>query len=283
MNDEFKEKKSDGLGRIKRWIKSFFPGPTSSNEVAEMLRSAQSESVIDTGVLKMMEGALKVSHLQAREIMIPRSQMVSLEHNLTLNSILDIVIDSQHSRFPVFGESSDDVSGILLAKELLPLLLRGKKTFQLSSFLRPATIIPESKRLDVLLKEFREHRYHMAIVVDEYGGVSGLLTIEDVLEEIVGEIEDETDEQESDPIQLISANLFSVSAITDIEVFNEFFDVGLADDECDTIGGLVLQGFGRLPDIDEEITIGGFDFKVTNADRRKIIFLSVRQHLTNAK
>ena len=204
--------------------------------------------------------------------MIPRSQVVSLDHDLSLNAILGIVIDSQHSRFPVFGESSDDVSGILLAKELLPLLLKGKKSFQLSKFLRPATIIPESKRLDVLLKEFREHRYHMAIVVDEYGGVSGLLTIEDVLEEIVGEIEDETDEQESAPIQLMSANLFSVSAITEIEVFNEFFD-----------GGLVLQGFGRLPEINEEITISGFDFKVTNADRRKIISLSVRQHLTNGK
>ena len=281
MNGEFQGKNSFSLIRLKRWIKSFFPGPTSSNEVAEMLRSAQSESVIDTGVLKMMEGALKVSHLQAREIMIPRSQVVSLDHDLSLNAILGIVIDSQHSRFPVFGESSDDVSGILLAKELLPLLLKGKKSFQLSKFLRPATIIPESKRLDVLLKEFREHRYHMAIVVDEYGGVSGLLTIEDVLEEIVGEIEDETDEQESAPIQVMSANLFSVSAITEIEVFNEFFDVGLADDEYDTVGGLVLQGFGRLPEINEEITISGFDFKVTNADRRKIISLSVRQHPTN--
>lgn len=158
-----------------------------------MLRSAENESIIDTSALQIMEGALRVSDLQAREIMIPRSRMNVIEEDFSLEQILDLVILSQHSRFPVIGKSADDVQGILLAKELLPLLLSGKESFDLKSLLRPATIIPESKRLNILLQEFREHRYHMAIVVDEYGGVSGLLTIEDVLEEIVGEIEDETD------------------------------------------------------------------------------------------
>ncbi len=262
---------------FKRRARAFFPRPSSSNEVAEMLRSAQSESIIDTSALHIMEGALKVSDLQAREIMIPRSQMVSLEDDLSLDEILDIVTKSQHSRFPVVGQSSDDVAGILLAKELLPLLLAGKETFELKSMLRPATIIPESKRLNILLQEFREHRYHMAIVVDEYGGVSGLLTIEDILEEIVGEIEDETDEQESDPIEKIAENLYSVAAITDIEQFNEFFDVGLSDDECDTVGGLVLGAFGRLPEIGETIAFEHFEFTVSAADLRKIIAVNVRK------
>ena len=267
--------------RLLRWFKrrarAFFPRPSSSNEVAEMLRSAQSESIIDTGALHIMEGALKVSDLQAREIMIPRSQMVSLEDDLSLEQILDIVTQSQHSRFPVVGQSSDDVAGILLAKELLPLLLAGKETFALKTLLRPATIIPESKRLNVLLQEFRENRYHMAIVVDEYGGVSGLLTIEDILEEIVGEIEDETDAHESDPIEKIAEDLYSVAAITDIELFNEFFDVGLSDDECDTVGGLVVGAFGRLPEIGESIALDDFEFTVSAADRRKIIAVDVRK------
>ena len=158
-----------------------------------MLRSAENEAIIDASALQIMEGALKVYDLQAREIMIPRSQMKVIEEDFSIEQILELVIQSQHSRFTVVGESSDDVLGILLAKELLPLVLSGKECFDLKSLLRPATIIPESKRLNILLQEFREQRYHMAIVVDEYGGVSGLLTIEDVLEEIVGEIEDETD------------------------------------------------------------------------------------------
>ena len=263
--------------RLRRWLKSFFPRPSSINEVTEILHGAQNESIIDAGVLHIMEGALKVSDLQAREIMIPRSQMVSLQDDHSLDEILDIVIKSQHSRFPVVGESSDDISGILLAKELLPLLLKGKETFKLKSLLRPATIIPESKRIDELLKEFREHRYHMAIVVDEYAGVSGLVTIEDILEEIVGDIEDETDEQEKDPIQSSGNGVFSVSGITDIEAFNEFFDIGFSDDDFDTVGGLVVQAFGRLPEIGDNITFNGFGFTVTEADQRKIITVDVHK------
>ena len=225
-----------------------------------------------------MEGALKVSDLQAREIMIPRSQMNVIEEDFSLEQVLDMVIQSQHSRFPVVGESADDVLGILLAKELLPLVLSGKESFDLKSLLRPATIIPESKRLNILLQEFREHRYHMAIVVDEYGGVSGLLTIEDVLEEIVGEIEDETDEEEAEQISKINDNLYRIEAITEIDDFNEYFDIGFSDDEFDTVGGLVVHKFGRLPDIGESVSIENFDFKVIDGDNRKINLLEVRKN-----
>ena len=263
---------------LKKIGRAFSSDPTSSDEVADMLRSAENESIIDSSVLQIMEGALKVADLQAREIMIPRSRMRVIEDDFTLEQILDLVIESQHSRFPVVGESSDDVLGILLAKELLPLLLSGAESFNLKSLLRPATIIPESKRLNILLQEFREHRYHMAIVVDEYGGVSGLLTIEDILEEIVGEIEDETDEHEPEQIRATSDNQFQVEAITEISSFNEFFDVGLADDEFDTVGGLVVHAFGRLPDIGEITSIENFDFKVIAGDNRKITLLEVTKN-----
>ena len=255
--------------------RAFSATPRSSDDITDMLRSAQSESIIDASVLQIMEGALKVSDLQAREIMIPRSQMVMIEDDFTLEEVLNVVIESQHSRFPVVGESSDDIKGILLAKEMLPLLLADTAEFNLESLLRPATIIPESKRLNVLLQEFREKRYHMAIVVDEYGGMSGLVTIEDILEEIVGEIEDETDDHEEASILPTESGAFTVEAITEISDFNEFFDVGLADDEFDTVGGLVLHALGRLPELGETITIDNFHFKVTGGDNRKITQLEV--------
>ena len=255
--------------------RAFSATPRSSDDITDMLRSAQSESIIDASVLQIMEGALKVSDLQAREIMIPRSQMVMIEDDFTLEEVLNVVIESQHSRFPVVGESSDDIKGILLAKEMLPLLLADTAEFNLESLLLPATIIPESKLLNVLLQEFREKRYHMAIVVDEYGGVSGLVTIEDILEEIVGEIEDETDDHEEASILPTESGAFTVEAITEISDFNEFFDVGLADDEFDTVGGLVLHALGRLPELGETITIDNFHFKVTGGDNRKITQLEV--------
>jgi magnesium and cobalt transporter len=255
----------------------FSSTPSSGDEIVAMLRHAESESIIDGGVLQIMEGALKVADLQAREIMVPKTQMTVIESDFSLEQILQVVIQSQHSRFPVIGESSDDIEGILLAKELLPLVLSGKESFDLKSLLRPATIIPESKRLNVLLQEFREQRYHMAIIVDEYNGVSGLLTIEDVLEEIVGEIEDETDEHEPEQILQMAENCYSVEAITTIDDFNEFFDVGIPDDDCDTIGGLVINAFGYLPNIGEKIQIENFDFKVLNCDNRKVTLLEVNR------
>lgn len=277
MNDEISSGATD-KSLLKKISKVFSPNPSSSDEVADMLRSAENESIIDASALQIMEGALKVSDLQAREIMIPRSQMKVIEEDFSLEQVLEMVIQSQHSRFPVVGESADDVLGILLAKELLPLVLSGKESFDLKSLLRPATIIPESKRLNILLQEFREHRYHMAIVVDEYGGVSGLLTIEDVLEEIVGEIEDETDEEEAEQISQIGDNLYRIEAITEIDDFNEYFDIGFSDDEFDTVGGLVVHKFGRLPDIGESVSIENFDFKVIDGDSRKINLLEVKKN-----
>ena len=277
MNDEISSGGTD-KPLLKKISKLFSPNPSSSDEVADMLRSAENESIIDASALQIMEGALKVSDLQAREIMIPRSQMKVIEEDFSLEQVLEMVIQSQHSRFPVVGESADDVLGILLAKELLPLVLSGKESFDLKSLLRPATIIPESKRLNILLQEFREHRYHMAIVVDEYGGVSGLLTIEDVLEEIVGEIEDETDEEEAEQIRQIDDNLYRIEAITEIDDFNEYFDIGFSDDEFDTVGGLVVHKFGRLPDIGESVCIENFDFKVVDGDSRKINLLEVKKN-----
>ena len=277
MNDEISSGSADN-SLLKKITKVFSPNPSSSDEVADMLRSAENESIIDASALQIMEGALKVSDLQAREIMIPRSQMNVIEEDFSLEQVLEMVIQSQHSRFPVVGESADDVLGILLAKELLPLVLSGKESFDLKSLLRPATIIPESKRLNILLQEFREHRYHMAIVVDEYGGVSGLLTIEDVLEEIVGEIEDETDEEEAEQISKINDNLYRIEAITEIDDFNEYFDIGFSDDEFDTVGGLVVHKFGRLPDIGESVSIENFDFKVIDGDNRKINLLEVSKN-----
>jgi len=192
MNDDLNSDSQD-KSLLQKIGQVFSSTPSNGEDIIALLRSAESQSVIDTSVLQIMEGALKVADLQAREIMVPKSQMKVIEADFSLEQILALVIESQHSRFPVVGESSDDIKGILLAKELLPLLLSGSDAFDLQSLLRPATIIPESKRVNILLQEFQEQRYHMAIVLDEYGGVSGLLTIEDVLEEIVGEIEDEVE------------------------------------------------------------------------------------------
>ena len=275
MNDENNYLTKTEKSLLQR-IGSFFSrNPSNSDEVADMLRSAENESIIDADALQIMEGALKVSDLQAREIMIPKSQMTLIESDFSLEKVLSVVTQSQHSRFPVIGESSDDVLGILLAKELIPLILQGKESFDLKNMLRPANVIPESKRISVLLKEFREQRYHMAIVIDEYAGVSGLLTIEDILEEIVGEIEDETDEAEPEQIIALKNNKYSVDAITEISDFNEYFDVGLPDDEFDTVGGLVIDAFGRLPEINEVETIDKFNFKVIAGDSRKITRVQV--------
>ena len=278
MNDESQSTKASENTLLKRLTRLFSPTPSNSDEVADMLRSAENESIIDADALQKMEGALKVSDLQAREIMIPRSQIKLIEADSSLEEILKLVVESQHSRFPVVGESSDDIQGILLAKELLPLVLSGKDSFNLQGMLRPANIIPESKRINVLLQEFREQRYHMAIVIDEYGGVSGLLTIEDILEEIVGEIEDETDAHEPEQIREIDQGVYAVDAIIEIADFNEYFDVGFADDEFDTIAGLVIEAFGHLPSVNETIAIDNFTFKVISGDSRKITQLEVSRN-----
>lgn len=286
MNDESSSTNTSETSLLKKITRIFSPNPTSSDEVADMLRSAENESIIDAGALQIMEGALKVSDLQAREIMIPRSQMKFIEADLSLEEILNIVIQSQHSRFPVVGESSDDIQGILLAKELLPLVLSGKESFNLKSMLRPATIIPESKRINILLQEFREQRYHMAIVIDEYAGVSGLLTIEDVLEEIVGEIEDETDDEIEEEIKHLAGNVYLVKALTELSDFNEYFNSDFDDANADTIGGIVLRQFNHMPQKGELFRLGNFEFKVLVADSRRMQMLQVsvdKGHEVNGK
>ena len=271
----------DQQGQDKSWLErltqAFSSEPKSLDDVAEVLRVAHNNKILDDEALEIMEGALQVSDQQVREIMLPRSQMVVICADADIEEILHIAIESNHSRFPVIGESTDDVRGILLAKDLLKFALTGTENFRLEDVLRPATIIPESKRLNVLLREFREQRYHMAVVVDEYGSVAGLVTIEDVLEEIVGEIEDETDETERGMIEKADNGTWLVAALTPIEEFNETFDTGFSDEEFDTIGGILLQAFGGFPRIGDTITIDDFSFTVTEGDARQIRLVEVER------
>lgn len=251
--------------------------PRTRRDLEDVLTLAVENEVIDQDARSIMEGAMQVSDMQARDIMIPRSQMVFIKADGTLEDILPQIIRSSHSRYPVVGDNPDVVLGILLAKDLLPQILAADNgKFKIEELLRPAMVVPESKRLNVLLREFRENRNHMAIVIDEYGGVAGLVTIEDVLEEIVGEIEDETDPQVDRYIHMIDANEFIVNALTPIEEFNTYFDCHFSDDEFDTIGGLVIQAFGYMPARHEVTTIDNFRFEVVKADQRKIYSLRTR-------
>ena len=255
----------------------FSSEPHNRKDLEGVLAIAAENEVIDQDARSIMEGAMKVSDMQARDIMIPRAQMVVIKAESTLEEILPQIIRSAHSRYPVVGESPDDIQGILLAKDLLPELLnKDHSEFHMQPLLRPTVVVPESKRLNVLLREFRENRNHMAIVIDEYGGVAGLVTIEDVLEEIVGEIEDETDVDEDNFIRKISDDDFFIKALTPIEDFNEYFRTHFSDEEFDTIGGLVIQAFGHMPARNEVTQIENFEFKVINADQRKIHSLRVR-------
>ena len=266
------------------WLESlkFFAGdPKNRKEIKNILREAEGRQIVDSDALSIMEGAIQVADMQVREIMIPRSQMVCVKSDQKPKEFLPQVIESAHSRFPVLGENDDEVLGILLAKDLLPLVVEeNTDSFRLKDILRPVTFVPESKRLNVLLKEFRATRNHMAIVIDEYGGIAGLVTIEDVLEQIVGEIEDEHDFDEEDSfIKQVDDSTYMVKALTSIEDFNESFNTKFLDDEFDTIGGIVIDKFGRLPDCDESITIGQLDFKVVNANNRQIHLLQVTPSL----
>ena len=249
--------------------------PYTRADLEGLLELAAENEVIDEDAKTIMEGALTVGEMQARDVMIPRAQMVVIRAGATLEEVLPQIIHTGHSRYPVVGESTDDVLGILLAKDLLPFVLNPDANFDISALLRSAVIVPESKRLNVLLREFRQARNHMAIVIDEYGGVAGLVTIEDVLEEIVGEIEDETDTDEEIQIRKLTEDSYFVQALTPVEDFNEAFNVDFSDEEFDTIGGLVLQAFGRLPTRNETIDFDGFEFRVINSDQRKLNSLRV--------
>jgi len=223
----------------------------------------------------MLEGVLAVADMQVRDIMVPRSQMVFVERDEPPEKLVESVVESGHSRFPVIGEDRDQILGILLAKDLLRLQTAGEEPFEIREYMRPVVFVPESKRLNVLLKEFRLSHNHIAMVVDEYGGVSGLVTIEDVIEQIVGEIDDEHDVEDDQTIRCESEREFTVRALTPIAAFNEYFGTAFSDEEYDTIGGLLMQEFGRLPRRGETIQVGELEFRILRADRRRIDLLRV--------
>jgi magnesium and cobalt transporter len=253
--------------------------PEDREQLIELLHAAHERNLLDSDALSMIEGVLQVSELNARDIMIPRSQMDVIDINEPPDKFIPLVIQTAHSRFPVTGENKDDIIGILLAKDLLR-YYAGEEEFDVREMLRPAVFIPESKPLNVLLKEFRKNRNHIAIVVDEYGGVAGLVTIEDVLEQIVGEIEDEYDDDAEDNIVQDRSGLYRVKAVTEIADFNEKFGTTFSDEEFDTIGGLVLQRFGRVPRRGEEVAMDGYTFKVLRADSRRVYLLEVTPKAT---
>lgn len=265
---------SSGRTWLERLGRAFGADPRSREDLLELLREAAEGGLIEAETLAMIEGALEVDQLQVRDAMIPRSQMVVIHRGDTLDEILEIIIESGHSRFPVVGEDKDEMQGILLAKDLLRLVVKGSDV-RLENLIREPVIIPESKRLNILLKEFRVSRNHMAIVVDEYGGVAGLITIEDVLEEIVGDIDDEHDAETVEDIRKLDPDRFLVQALTAIDDFNEAFGTDFSDDEFDTIGGLVVAEFGYVPEVDEAVELGGWSFRVTAADERRLHAMEV--------
>ena len=252
-------------------VQAFTGEPQNKEELVEVLNDAEDRELINPETKLMIEGVLGVSEMRVRDIMIPRSQMVTLDINMPLEEFLPKVLESAHSRFPVVNDDKDHVEGILLAKDLLSYGFNHKDVeFSLSDVIRPAIIIPESKKVEPLLKEFRSERYHMAIVVDEYGGVSGLVTIEDILELIVGEIEDETDEEIEEDIKYLAGQVYELKALTELADFNDYFNCEFNEEDADTIGGVVLHEFGHMPQKGEEITIGEFTFKIVSADNRRI-------------
>jgi len=256
--------------------------PEDREELKDLLHSAFERRLLEADALSMIEGVLSVSEMTVRDIMIPRAQMDCVSGDDPPEAFIPFVIETKHSRFPVVGESKDDVVGILLAKELLN-YYANPASFDLRDTLRPAVFVPESKRLNVLLREFRANRNHIAIVVDEYGGVSGLITIEDVLEQIVGDIEDEYDFDESEDNVIAEGNgRWRVKAQTEIADFNAHFGTAFEDDEFDTVGGLVVRAFGRLPKRGESTTIGGLGFRVIRADSRRVHTLQVERIETPA-
>ncbi len=280
MNDKPPSTTGPGTpGLVARIRRAITGEPWSRDEIQTFI---ESEVELDAEEKSMLTGVLEVSETQVRDVMVPRSQMVVIDIEDPFDETLAMIVDSGHSRFPVIGEDRDEVLGILLAKDLLRYFGRDAASeVTIRKLLRPAAVIPESKRLNALLKEFRASHNHMAIVVDEYGGVAGLLTIEDVLEEIVGEIEDEHDDEEAVFIRPDGDRngkpSFAVRALTRVEDFNEYFECELADEEYDTIGGLVMHALGRLPRRGEKVSHGGFEFSVVKADKRRIDALQVQR------
>ena len=260
---------------LEKLAQAFAQEPKTRKELFELLREANRNKLLDNDALAIVEGAIQIADLQVRDIMIPRSQMISIKASQTPQVFLPAIIDAAHSRSPVIGENNDEVLGILLAKDLLPLILKKPGKFDLRSMLRPCNFVPESKRLNVLLKEFRANHNHMAVVIDEYGGVAGLVTIEDVLEQIVGDIEDEHDVEEDSYIRPLPTGDYIVKALTPVDDFNDFFNSGFSEDEFDTIGGVVMSAFGHLPKRNEIIEVDRMRFRVLNADSRRLHLLRI--------
>ncbi len=278
MAEQREQSGSSPRGWLEKLGRTLSGGPQDYDSLVELLRDAECRGVIDQDAESMLEGVLQVTEMQVRDIMIPRAQMVVVARSQSLEELLPVVIESGCSRFPVIGEDRDEVVGILLAKDLLQYFPEdSRRNFNIRELLRPPAFIPESKRLNMLLRDFRASRNHMAMVVDEYGGVSGLVTIEDVLEQIVGEIDDEHDIEDEDDILRYSDTRYMIKALTEVEAFNDYFEADFSDDEFDTVGGLVMSAFGRLPRRGESVVLGRFRFTVLRADNRRIHLL--RLHL----
>ncbi len=263
---------------LKRMFRYFNKKPSSVKELHSVLAEANKSHLIDSEAYQMMEGVLNVSHLCVEDFMVPRSQMVVFQLGSTITEILPALIESGHSRFPIIDEDKDDVVGILHAKDLLKYLNSShQQPLCLDiSMLRPARFVSETQHLDTLLKEFKSRRDHIALVMDEYGGIAGLITIEDVLEQIVGDIEDEFDEDEEHLITEVGENLYHLQAVTSIDAFNDFFKVHLTSDNVDTMGGLLIERFEHIPAKDEKLLIPPFEFTVKESDNRRILQLQVR-------
>ena len=261
------------------FLKNFFKHTPSTKEaLIEILRNAENKSLLDADALLMIEGALDVSETHVRDIMVPRVQMIIIDHKAKPEDILSSVVESGHSRFPVIGDTNDEIVGVLLAKDLLNYYADPKKVFDIKDMMRSTVFIPESKRVNVLLREFRMSRNHMAIVVDEYNGIAGLVTIEDVIEEIIGEIEDEHDHGDNEVnINIHDNNRYTVKALTPINEFNQFFDTKIQDDEYETVGGFVINAFGYLPKRGETTNFDKFAIKVLRADKRRVKLLLFTQ------
>ena len=265
-------------GWLDRILRIFTGEPQNQKQLLELLKKLHEHQLFGVDELTMIEGVLQVADMQVRDIMIPRGRMVVLDHEDSRDEIIARITESGHSRFPVIDDDKDDVLGILLAKDLLSAAVEGQQDFEIKEYIRPASFIPESKRLNVLLKEFRLNRSHMAMIVDEYGGVSGLITIEDVLEQIVGKIDDEYDEGEEIDIQPHGANRYSVRALTPLPEFNDYFATEFESEDVETIGGYLLGQIGHLPERGESIAVDNLTFKVMNADTRQVHLYQVIDH-----
>lgn len=279
MNDDQSTNGQEKRSWLQRITLFFSDRASNSEELLEQIRQAEEDQILDREALDTIEGAMQMSKMQVRDIMVPRPQMATVKADQTVSEFMQTVTETAHSRFPVVGENPDEIVGILLAKDLLPLAFSNMiEETGIQAILRKPVFVPESKRLSVLLNEFRTNRNHMAIVLDEYNGVAGLVTIEDVLEQIVGEIEDETDAEDDDGnIRPFADKGFIVKALTPVEDFNEHFGSDFSEDEFDTIGGIITQRLGHLPTKDEQVVIDQFQFRILSADNRRIRLIQVSQ------